>query len=282
VRSGRKTRHRNTPLGNIQPSVMNQESVWSDLLKDTSTNELNEVDLLQFLDVDVNNFMGMNLLNMAATSSPTISTFYPSPNLSTLSSMSLPISPSDDLCQQQSLPPFNSAFLQRTTMPPMNNYTFERPYPSSDLPMRTTRNRKTDPMSPPLTPHLANKDGKIPIDQLNPKPKPSPAQTEEMHVCPHPGCNKAFPRYYSLKSHLLCHSNERPHVCSACHAAFARKHDLQRHLRTLHNGTLLISNASCRKSSVQVSKVSTGLQTSHLILETSFGRTAGTPHKLIC
>ena len=103
------------------------------------------------------------------------------------------------------------------------------------------------PISPPLTPHLMNKDNRsVSLDgvMINGVPATSKAATlregangEQMHVCPHPGCNKAFPRYYSLKSHLLCHSNDRPHVCRFCNAAFARKHDLQRHTRTLHNGT---------------------------------------------
>ncbi|RKO99558.1 hypothetical protein CXG81DRAFT_4847, partial [Caulochytrium protostelioides] len=37
-----------------------------------------------------------------------------------------------------------------------------------------------------------------------------------------------------LKSHMLCHSGARPHNCPDCEASFARKHDLQRHVRTLH------------------------------------------------
>ncbi|KAI8846535.1 hypothetical protein BC829DRAFT_355396, partial [Chytridium lagenaria] len=52
--------------------------------------------------------------------------------------------------------------------------------------------------------------------------------------CPFEGCDRVFPRQYNLKSHIFCHTGERPHVCDHCHAAFARKHDLQRHLRTLH------------------------------------------------
>lgn len=56
-------------------------------------------------------------------------------------------------------------------------------------------------------------------------------------TCPHPGCARSFPRQYNLKSHMLCHSGAKPHVCQLCKAAFARKHDLQRHVRTLHSGT---------------------------------------------
>ncbi|KAJ3133935.1 hypothetical protein HK100_004005 [Physocladia obscura] len=52
--------------------------------------------------------------------------------------------------------------------------------------------------------------------------------------CPHAKCDKSFPRAYNLKSHMFCHSGERPHKCTSCHRAFARRHDLQRHMRTLH------------------------------------------------
>ncbi|KAJ3186432.1 hypothetical protein HK101_009640 [Irineochytrium annulatum] len=52
--------------------------------------------------------------------------------------------------------------------------------------------------------------------------------------CPYEGCGRVFPRQYNLKSHVFCHTGERPHVCTLCRAAFARKHDLQRHTRTLH------------------------------------------------
>ncbi|ORY39174.1 hypothetical protein BCR33DRAFT_649849, partial [Rhizoclosmatium globosum] len=48
-------------------------------------------------------------------------------------------------------------------------------------------------------------------------------------------CGKIFPRAYNLKSHSYCHSGERPHKCVYCNASFSRKHDLQRHVRTLHS-----------------------------------------------
>ncbi|KAJ3096432.1 hypothetical protein HDU96_000768, partial [Phlyctochytrium bullatum] len=53
-------------------------------------------------------------------------------------------------------------------------------------------------------------------------------------ACPFRDCERTFPRQYNLKSHIYCHTGERPHGCATCGAAFARKHDLQRHLRTLH------------------------------------------------
>ncbi|KAJ3354570.1 hypothetical protein HDU83_005021 [Entophlyctis luteolus] len=57
---------------------------------------------------------------------------------------------------------------------------------------------------------------------------------EKSYPCLYPGCGKVFPRAYNLKSHSYCHSGERPHSCATCGASFSRKHDLQRHVRTLH------------------------------------------------
>ncbi|KAJ3120919.1 hypothetical protein HK100_012596 [Physocladia obscura] len=68
---------------------------------------------------------------------------------------------------------------------------------------------------------------------------PGPAKAsvglhEKTYPCLFPNCGKVFPRAYNLKSHSFCHSGDRPHVCNVCSAAFSRKHDLQRHVRTIH------------------------------------------------
>ncbi|KAI8924538.1 hypothetical protein BC831DRAFT_465235 [Entophlyctis helioformis] len=50
--------------------------------------------------------------------------------------------------------------------------------------------------------------------------------------CPH--CDKVFAKPYSLKSHLVVHMSTRPHVCEDCGHSFARRHDMLRHIRTIH------------------------------------------------
>ncbi|KAJ3133937.1 Metallothionein expression activator [Physocladia obscura] len=68
----------------------------------------------------------------------------------------------------------------------------------------------------------------------SPLTPPSTSRQAKIFACPFVGCDKTFPRAYNLKSHTYCHSGERPHKCGTCGSSFARKHDLQRHVRTLH------------------------------------------------
>ncbi|KAI9206315.1 uncharacterized protein BJ171DRAFT_422205, partial [Polychytrium aggregatum] len=72
-------------------------------------------------------------------------------------------------------------------------------------------------------------------------PEDSSATLEEREAapnkpfaCPHPGCKRFFTRRFNLRSHLLVHSAQRPYACEFCAVAFRRKHDLQRHIRSIH------------------------------------------------
>ncbi|RKO89469.1 hypothetical protein BDK51DRAFT_27934 [Blyttiomyces helicus] len=51
--------------------------------------------------------------------------------------------------------------------------------------------------------------------------------------CPYEGCTKSFATIQALRSHWRCHG-ERTFECEACSATFRRKHDLLRHIRSLH------------------------------------------------
>ena len=62
-----------------------------------------------------------------------------------------------------------------------------------------------------------------------------PNQEKKKFACPEEGCHKSFTRRYNLSAHLRCHRLERPYECTQCTQAFARKHDLQRHIRSLHD-----------------------------------------------
>ncbi|KAJ3273885.1 hypothetical protein HK104_004215 [Borealophlyctis nickersoniae] len=68
--------------------------------------------------------------------------------------------------------------------------------------------------------------------------KPANRGPRKMFKCTLPGCTKEFTRKYNLASHIRCHSGERPFVCPHCtttEVSFARKHDLRRHIKSLHS-----------------------------------------------
>lgn len=55
------------------------------------------------------------------------------------------------------------------------------------------------------------------------------------HQCPL--CYKTFTQKSTLIDHMNLHSGERPHHCAYCHARFAHKPALRRHLKELHGKT---------------------------------------------
>ncbi|KAJ3392066.1 hypothetical protein HDU92_008664 [Lobulomyces angularis] len=60
-----------------------------------------------------------------------------------------------------------------------------------------------------------------------------------VYICTHPDCLKIIPRkQYKypclLNSHQKIHSTEKPHSCSICSSKFLRLHDLNRHIRNMH------------------------------------------------
>lgn len=64
------------------------------------------------------------------------------------------------------------------------------------------------------------------------------ADPKRKYKCPH--CPRAFARAYNLKTHKATHDPNRlkPHVCPhrTCGRSFSRKHDLGRHLVSIHRG----------------------------------------------
>ncbi|KAJ3107891.1 zf-C2H2 Zinc finger, C2H2 type [Phlyctochytrium planicorne] len=54
------------------------------------------------------------------------------------------------------------------------------------------------------------------------------------YICPFDDCHRTFTRKSHLISHVLTHTNAKVNVCPHCTSAFARLHDLQRHIKTAH------------------------------------------------
>jgi uncharacterized Zn-finger protein len=85
--------------------------------------------------------------------------------------------------------------------------------------------------SQPLSPNAHS-------NQLNSPPlheSQSQSQSESCFKCPFENCNKSFSKKPNLKSHLVSHSGVRPYGCQQCGMPFMRKHDLKRHLISIHS-----------------------------------------------
>jgi Zinc finger, C2H2 type/C2H2-type zinc finger len=59
-----------------------------------------------------------------------------------------------------------------------------------------------------------------------------------------PFCHKTYTRKYNMQSHMRCHTgiyplniDSRQFPCTLCPASFVRKHDLSRHVRSIHTET---------------------------------------------
>jgi hypothetical protein len=66
----------------------------------------------------------------------------------------------------------------------------------------------------------------------------SPGQSDPRRKYPCPQCPRSFARQFNLKTHMATHDPNRtkPHVChhTGCGRSFSRKHDLGRHLVSIH------------------------------------------------
>jgi len=73
-------------------------------------------------------------------------------------------------------------------------------------------------------------------------------------------CPRAFARAYNLKTHMATHDPNRlkPHVCphASCGRSFSRKHDLGRHLVSIHRDDSVCSShhSGTTKKSIGVEK----------------------------
>ncbi|KZT06328.1 uncharacterized protein LAESUDRAFT_759508 [Laetiporus sulphureus 93-53] len=93
----------------------------------------------------------------------------------------------------------------------------------------------------------------IPVIATTPMPK----KMEEMQQDPKkkyqcPSCPRAFARAYNLKTHIQTHDPNRskPYSChhKSCGRSFSRKHDLTRHLVSIHRAESVSSGSSTSKS----------------------------------
>nr|VZI10976.1 unnamed protein product [Spirometra erinaceieuropaei] len=63
---------------------------------------------------------------------------------------------------------------------------------------------------------------------------PTSGDPLKRHLCPYPGCGKAYSKLNKLREHVRSHTGERPYVCEhpGCNASFIRLYGLKRHQLT--------------------------------------------------
>ncbi|KAL1798677.1 hypothetical protein ACET3X_002714 [Alternaria dauci] len=96
---------------------------------------------------------------------------------------------------------------------------------------KQTRNRRhTDPATAAFHCEFCPKRGFARKYNLRQHMLTHDTNRQRAHVCPHPECGKQFVRRTDLVRHnQSVHTDEKPHVCSKCSAAFPRRDTLTRH-----------------------------------------------------
>ncbi|KAF9243855.1 hypothetical protein BU15DRAFT_86284 [Melanogaster broomeanus] len=110
-------------------------------------------------------------------------------------------------------------------------------------------------VSPSTVSHLSASTSPAPqarsVRGVEDQSKEDPRKKYQCHNCP-----RAFARAYNLKTHMATHDPNRlkPHVCPhrSCGRSFSRKHDLGRHLISIHRDESISSTPSTAAKAIGV------------------------------
>ncbi|KAI8854120.1 hypothetical protein BC829DRAFT_242775 [Chytridium lagenaria] len=98
------------------------------------------------------------------------------------------------------------------------------------------------------------------------------------YACTFNGCGMVFSRRHNLLCHMTMHTGERPHACTVvpgCMAAFRRRQDLYRHIRSVHeqSGNRPHACQHCGRRFARADGLASHLRRKHMVEVTIDDRT---------
>ncbi|KAJ7042603.1 hypothetical protein C8F04DRAFT_1219229 [Mycena alexandri] len=179
--------------------------------------------------------------------------------------MSFGATAAPDIQTSRSTKPYTKAYETRTTF---SDYGPSTRRPSTTIPvdLYSQLNFNNPPLAgPTVSPsHISTQLPTIPAGQMAHVPEEEDYKGDGRKKYRCSACPRAFARAYNLKTHMATHDPNRlkPHVCPhrSCSRSFSRKHDLGRHLVSIHRDESQREDSVCSSHHSAGSKKSIGVE----------------------